>query len=296
MTTHPFECKLCGKGSNETLLFPCNDEIFLCRKCLSKIHGSFFRNIYQQLYSTGNKCNPRELKTLEIENFNCVIPPYYRFINFDVRKLNLNYIKQEFLWYLNGDKFDLSILQHAKMWKAFVNDDGSINSNYGQYIFGDLNQFKNVVNTLLKDKDSRRAVIMILQPYHLLNKKMKEVPCTYNISFKIRDDRLNMSVNMRSQDAWIGFASDIPCFSFIHEMCYVLLKEKYESLKYGDYYHHVDSFHIYEKHFNQLEIVAEYNDEYRYIYCPVIVFSDEVECLLRGQKNYIHDFTRWLYD
>ena len=244
-----------------------------------------FRNMYGRLYYEGQEVIPRGMKSLEIENFNVDIPPYVRFTNFRSRNFNLDYVKKEFLWYLKGDKYDTSIAEHAKMWYSLINKDGSINSNYGQYIFysdslnGTKSQFDNVFEILKRDKFSRRAVIMILQPYHLLM-ETSDVCCTYSMSFRIRDNYLNMTVRMRSQDSILGFATDAPCFSFIHEMLYMKLKEVYPELKYGIYHHSVDSFHVYERHYDLLKKIIE-GDLYIPVECPKIKSAAEVEFLRR---------------
>lgn len=238
---------------------------------------TIFRSIYERLDIIGKEVSPRGLKILEVENFNYVLPPFVRFVNFESRKLNLKYIKREFLWYLTGNKFDVSITDHAKIWKDMVNKDNSINSNYGQYIFGDCKQFDNVIRILREDKDSRRASIVILSKEHLLSNDL-DLPCTYSINFRIRENYLNMSVRMRSQDSAYGMGNDAPAFSFIHEMMLNALKEFYPELQYGDYYHSVDSFHIYEKHFKMLDKIIN-NDTYKEINCPKISGPGEVKFL-----------------
>jgi len=255
----------------------------------------FFKIIYTNLYSQGKLVSPRGFKVLEIENFHVEFPSYYRFINFKSRKLNLDYIKKEFLWYLNGNKFDLSIVEHAKLWKDMINKEGIIHSNYGQYIFGENNQFDYVIKTLKEDKDSRRAIISILNKDHVLSKDA-DLPCTIALSFRIRNNKLNMSVHMRSQDAIYGLASDLPCFSFIHEMIYMTLKNDYLDLLIGNYYHIVDSFHIYSKHFEMLDKIIS-QDEFEDLKCPKILNSDEVEFLRKNDFIQIPDeflFAKWL--
>ena len=254
-----------------------------------------FKNIYKELLTRGTLVHPRTLKVLEIENFNYVLPPYYRFINFAARKLNLNYIKREFQWYLRGDAHDLSITKHAKLWGDLVTKSGEINSNYGQYIFGQNNQFDYVVKTLQADQDSRRASIVILSRGHVLSGD-KDLPCTYSMNFRIRKNKLNMTVRMRSQDAIYGMGSDVPCFSFIHEMVLSELQSIYPKLRYGDYYHSADSFHVYERHFEMVKQITK-SDSFKPIHCPKIGGKAEVDFLRAGKFQTIPPqfaFTRWL--
>lgn len=254
-----------------------------------------FGKIYEDLYFKGEIVYPRGLKVREIENYNYVLPPYCRFQTFAARKLSISYIKKEFLWYLKGEKFDTSIAEHAKMWTSLINADGAINSNYGRYIFTEMQQFDNVVNILTKDKDSRKASIVILSSEHLKSADL-DTPCTYSINFRIRKNKLNMTVRMRSQDAILGMGNDAPAFSFVHEMMYQTLKEVYPELEYGEYYHSADSFHIYEKHFDMLEQIIQGSSYVEYV-CPRILNADEVRFLRKLDFTNIppqYQFTTWL--
>lgn len=254
-----------------------------------------FLKIYTDLEKRGKHVSPRGQLIKEIENYSYDLPAYVRFPSFKSRKLSVSYIKKEFLWYLKGDKFDNSITQHATMWKSIQNEDGSFNSNYGQYFFGKENQFKIVLNILTADKDSRRASMMLLTKDHL-SSKTNDVPCTYALNFRIRNNKLNMTVHMRSQDAIFGMGNDAPAFSFLHEMVYTALKDTYTELKLGTYHHTADSFHIYEKHFQMLNDII-HGDEYVQIDCPKMLNSKEVMFLLAGNFTDIpqeYQFTRWL--
>ena len=259
-------------------------------------HETSFRRIFRA-FKDAQLVSPRGQLIKELENFSYTLPPFVRFQSFECRKFNLSYVKNEMMWYLKGERFDTSITQHAKLWQSIINEDGSINSNYGQYIFhGDDNQFDNVVKTLSLDKDSRRASIMILNSSHLLS-DTKDVPCTYSLNFRIRNNRLNMSVHMRSQDAIFGMGNDAPAFSFIHEMLLNALRETYPELQYGSYFHVADSFHVYERHFQMLDQICN-GSTYQFINCPEISGCDEVRFLRSFWKyNQIPEkfnFTKWL--
>lgn len=261
-----------------------------------KNHCQSFKDILMRLKLNGDYSYPRKLKIIELENFNYVLEPYVRFCNFESRKLNINYIKKEFLWYVKGDKFDTSIGDEAKMWKGLVNKDGSINSNYGQYIFGKQKQFDRCLNELKNDECSRRASIMILSREHLDSETL-DFPCTYSMNFRIRKNKLNMTVRMRSQDGIFGMGNDSPCFSFIHEMMFVSLKEFYPELEYGNYYHSCDSFHVYERHFNMLDEITKEDSIYSLVECPKISCKEEVDFLINCDYRNIPDsfeFSKWL--
>jgi len=274
---------------------------------ISNDNATEFRKIFLDLATKGKRIAPRNLPVLELENYNYILSPYNRFCNFERRNLHIQYIKEEFKWYLKGDRFDASICEHAKIWLDTVNSDGSFNSNYGQYVFGTTNQFDRAFEALKNDKDSRRASIMILSKDHLLS-DTKDIPCTYAINFRIRENKLNMTVRMRSQDAIYGMGNDVACFSFMQEMMYNSLKEFYPELEYGKYYHSADSFHVYERHFKMLEDITnipiirkqeelKYDDIYVEVNCPVMNGPEEVKFLRKHDFTNIQDefqFTKWL--
>lgn len=258
-----------------------------------------FIEIFRELKHKGKIVFPRGQKVLEIQDFHYDFQPYVRFMNFKERKLNIPYIKKEFLWYLKGDKFDTSIANEASLWKTCINEDGSINSNYGQYIFRN-GQFDKAMKCLVDDKDSRRASMVILNENHLFM-KTNDICCTYSINFRIRENTLNMSVLMRSQDAIYGLGSDLPCFSFIHEMMFNSLKEKYPNLILGNYHHYANSFHVYEKHFEMFNKITSGESEFASVDCPQISGKDEVDFLIFKSISQTTDkippqykFSEWL--
>lgn len=263
-----------------------------------------FRKLLTDLKTKGKQVRPRDLLVTELENHVYTLPPYVRFCNFEARKLNVPYIKREFLWYLRGVASDLEITNHASMWKSLVREDKTINSNYGQYIFSlerddhisGLCQFDAAVKLLGSDKDSRRASMVILKSKHVKELESKDVPCTYALNFRIRDNKLKMTVHMRSQDAIFGMGNDAPCFSFIHEMMYVTVRDTYyPELEMGEYCHFADSFHLYERHFEMLDKIVD-GSPYVPVECPKISSVEEVKFL----RKWIHasgylekDFFDW---
>ena len=260
-----------------------------------------FLSVYKDLKSKGSIVSPRDQKVLEIQDYMFTMGPRDRFTSYSARHLNLDYAKFEMVWYLTGDKLDKRITKSAAMWSDLRQPDGSWFSNYGQYWFGDPQQgFEWVINQLFSDKDSRQAVIPMLHRRNLFTGN-KDVVCTQCISFRIRDNKLYMSVNMRSQDAIWGMTNDIFCFSVLHEMIYVVLRDgKYHNLVMGSYTHKVDSFHVYEKHFGMLDrIIIEGHGGYTEIYCPEIYDNREVMNLLNYKARDCvaqHLFTEWLYE
>ena len=270
-----------------------------------------FHRIYRDIVEFGRMSSPRGKAIIEMENYSFTLQPRERFTSFTPRKLNLDYVKEEFLWYLRADPTDALVTESAQMWKDLRQPDGSFLSNYGLYWFnqpgiyrpdGSMAQsgFAWVIDSLLADKDSRQAVIPMLRKEHLYPKN-PDIVCTYAVGFRIRNNQLNMSVNMRSQDAVWGMSNDIPCFSFLHEMVYVVLRDtKYYDLRMGAYNHKVDSLHVYERHFEMLGALASSDVEYYSVDCPEIYDANEAMRLIDLADNQEpmseHLFTAWLQD
>lgn len=227
---------------------------------------SHFYNILKDVKDHGKIVVSRGLETRELTGYSYNLPPRVRFMCFDDRKLKMDYIKQEFLWYLLGEPTDQSICKVASMWEGLINDDGSINSNYGYYIFNPRagfegrSNFDRVATTLQQDPYSRRATLMILNSEHL-NSITRDYPCTVFINFLIRENKLNMYVRMRSQDAIYGMGNDAPFFSFLHELMLWKLKDKdgelFKDLQLGTYHHSADSFHVYHRHYEMLDKILQ---------------------------------------
>ena len=258
-----------------------------------EVFQDIYRRIHQQGHIVDSRSSGLSPKVIEVENFNYVLPPYVRFPSFAPRNLSISYIKEEFKWYLKGDLYDLSICDKAAIWKSIVYQD-KLNSNYGYYAFQREGGFSWCLDELAREKYSRRAYITILDHTHLVP-ETKDVPCTECLGFRIRDNHLNMSVRMRSQDMIYGFGNDAPAFSFIHEMIYNALLLVYPDLQLGEYHHVADSAHIYEKHWNLLEKLVDSDVEFNEVEVPRISGPMEVVGLVTGRYGMSNlPFSKWL--
>lgn len=212
--------------------------------------------MFDHTMTNGSVVKPRGCEIREIEDLQIVISPKAPFMMFKARNYNVDYFKKEMLWKLTANKFDESIKSHAKMWKSVQNPDGTFNSNYGQYWFGEQQGFFSVVSELMRDADSRRAVIPMLSKEHMTPETIDTV-CTESVGFRIRHGRLNMSVHMRSSDQVFGLGTDIPTFSFLYRLVYTVLKGMYPDLEIGDLRITAMSSHIYSRHFEMVSNIIK---------------------------------------
>jgi thymidylate synthase len=160
----------------------------------------------------------------------------------------------ELLWYLHGsDKLEF-IEPYIGRYREDA-ENGVIHGAYGPRLHamrGDINQIRNVVDLLEENPTSKRAVIQLFDASDI-TKRFKEIPCTTTMQFFVRDDRLHMSVTMRSNDAYLGLPHDVFCFTMLQEMMARRLK-----CELGEYYHYVGSMHFYDDSVDSIQAyVAE---------------------------------------
>jgi len=234
----------------------------------------------------GTVVYPRGQEIREVQDYPLIISPQYPFMSFKNRDYKYEYFKKEMLWKLGASKYDESIKEHAKMWASVQNPDGTFNSNYGQYWFGEQRGFWGVVEELARDKDSRQAVIPMLNASHMTPQTVDKV-CTTAVGFRIRNDHLLMSVQMRSSDQVFGLGTDIPTFSFLYRMVFAALRGTYPSLSFGTLNISAMSSHIYSRHYNMIDKVLEEGlDGYEIVDMPFIDSMAEVLFLISTRGKY----------
>jgi thymidylate synthase len=174
-----------------------------------------------------------------------ILNPLDNKINTKFRKWNESYAMIEWDWYMSQNRSVEDIKKIAKIWDKMHNGNNIVNSNYG-YQWNRNGQLDYVIEELKRNNNSRRAVISIYDGKEHLDYKF-DTPCTLNITFNIFNNKLNMSVLMRSNDLWYGFCNDQYCFSNLQK--YVSDKL---NLNIGTYFHFSNNLHIYNKHFKKL--------------------------------------------
>jgi thymidylate synthase len=201
----------------------------------------------------------------------CITDPTALTIAPPIRKFRPTYAIAEWLWYLSRDKNVKNIGKFADVWNQIQDAKGECESNYGEYMFelqhdARRPQWEWVTEELLRDRDTRRATITINQPYHKW-KNSKDYTCTQYIHFFIRDNKLHLGVNMRSNDAVFGFCNDVWTFCMFQQLMLNDLNALGANVELGHYYHHAGSYHVYERHWKMMDkIIANYRKTHRKSY------------------------------
>ena len=168
------------------------------------------------------------------------------------RKFNKKYALAEWLWYLSANPLALNIGKLAQIWRMISDEFCEVESNYGVYLKPQWNWVK---NEIIKDRDTRRATFVINQPHHKF-KNSSDYPCTHYIQFFVRDNKLHLGVNMRSNDLVYGLCNDVFTFSLFQQLMLNELNSIGLDLELGSYFHHAGSLHVYEKHFPMIEKIS----------------------------------------
>lgn len=160
----------------------------------------------------------------------------------------------------------------SKFWLKLANPDGTVNSAYGHLIWKnashghpffeseikkegtDYNTLKTYRRTpwewaktsLIADKDTRQAILRFSLPQHQWVGN-KDQTCTLHGIFMIRENKLNLTITMRSNDLTLGLVYDLPWFISLMYRMQAELKETYPDLQIGSYTHQVHSLHIYDR-------------------------------------------------
>lgn len=249
--------------------------------------------IMEHLNKYGEISAPRGQKIKEILGFNiCIENPLDRIIYSPTRKMSMSYAVGEFIYYITGDNSLDFISYYSKQFENFTDDGKTINSAYGHRIFGksnliNFNQWEFIKNKLKEDPDTRQAIIHLHLPN---NKPTNDELCTLTLQFMIRNDKLNLLVNMRSNDIIWGYTYDVFNFTLLQELMANEL-----NIPIGYYYHNAASMHIYEKDWDKLNNLNYDKLDYEFNLNNIILESNELKDLIKYEElirksNNIYDF------
>ena len=216
----------------------------------------------------GDECSPRgklikELRPTSVEFTN----PYNRVTFLGSRRINPFFMVAESLWILSG-RADVEWLTKFNANMIQFSDDGKFfNASYGERLrswgknalhgitINPVDQLADVYTKLLHDKDTRQAVMVISNPHfdnakYTIGELGKDIGCNLAITFKIRHDKLHMTVFNRSNDLiWGLFGANLCQFTTIQETLLSWLKhsgvDTFANLELGTYCQVTDSLHVY---------------------------------------------------
>lgn len=246
-------------------------------------------SLINKIERDGTVSTPRGLKVKELEMQRLSFDPKFSIMDFHSRPMNWRYFLGELAWYLKKDR-NIDYINHfSSFWKNIADEKNEINSNYGFMLFGDQLQW--ALDSLLKDKNTRQAISFVSRPSVQYDGN-KDFVCTIYLNFWIKNDKLNMKVQMRSNDIFYGLSYDAPFFAFVQQTMWYFLKDKYTELELGTYYHCADNIHFYERHFELAEQIVNEKVKDPFMFMlrkPLFTLSNKEMELTAEGKNFISD-------
>lgn len=176
-------------------------------------------------------------------------------------RVNEDYVAAEIAWY-ESRSTNIGDINYGgrgiapEAWRRSANKWGEINSNYGHLIYSEkyYSQYSSALDELMANPDTRRACMVYNRPsiWREYNENGKnDFICTNAHVYFIRDRKLHVVVQMRSNDALFGYKNDRAWASHVLDEL-VDDYNFYQDLKIerGDIFWNAASLHVYERHFD----------------------------------------------
>ena len=173
------------------------------------------------------------------------------------KKVNFNAMLYEVLWYLSGEDHIRNLQKHTKIWDAWADAEGNLETAYGRYWrrfpsaqvnpatgkyeVVEVDQIGRVIELLRTDPNSRRMVVTAWEPGNALNSKLP--PCHYTFAFNVQGNRLSCHLTQRSGDIAIGIPFNLAAYALLTQ----ILAQK-TGLEPGVFSHTIVDAHIYVNH------------------------------------------------
>lgn len=193
------------------------------------------------------------------------------------KKVNFNAMLWEVLWYLAGADHIRELRQHTKIWDAWADADGNLETAYGRYwrrypvpaktaalggeVFVDethprvrreadgslsFDQLGWAIDELKHNPNSRRIVITAWHPANAAVSKLP--PCHMTWGLNVQDGRLNCHLSQRSADLAIGVPFNLACYALLTQAIAQEVR-----LQVGEFAHTLVDAHIYVNHLEGLK-------------------------------------------
>ncbi|GJM22960.1 MAG: thymidylate synthase [Planctomycetota bacterium] len=169
------------------------------------------------------------------------------------KKMQWTSLLHELLWYLSGDNHVRNLSKHTKIWDAWADENGELETAYGHYWrhfpsatktadgtwqVTEIDQIGNVLNCLRNEPTSRRMVVTAWEPGNAWGSRLP--PCHYTYAFHVSGGKLNCHLTQRSGDVALGIPFNLAAYAALTQM---LAQEV--GLTPGRFAHSIVDAHIY---------------------------------------------------
>lgn len=181
------------------------------------------------------------------------------------KKLHLKSIIHELLWFLKGDT-NIKYLKDngVKIWDAWADENGDLGPIYGHqwrnWNSEEIDQIADLIQELKSNPNSRRMLVSAWNPSvlpdtsksfaaNVANNKAALPPCHAFFQFYVADGKLSCQLYQRSADIFLGVPFNIASYAL-----FTMMIAQVCDLKVGEFIHTFGDAHIYNNHFDQLEL------------------------------------------
>jgi thymidylate synthase len=181
------------------------------------------------------------------------------------KKLHLKSIIYELLWFLKGET-NISYLKEngVKIWDAWADENGDLGPVYGHqwrnWNSEEIDQISDLIQELKTNPNSRRMLVSAWNPSvlpdtkksfeeNVANNKAALPPCHAFFQFYVADGKLSCQLYQRSADIFLGVPFNIASYALLTMMIAQVC-----DLEPGDFIHTFGDAHIYNNHFEQIEL------------------------------------------
>jgi thymidylate synthase len=169
------------------------------------------------------------------------------------KKMYWNSLLHEVLWYLSGENHIRNLREKTKIWDAWADEEGNLDTAYGYYWRSfpsakknedgnwevhEVDQIKYVIEELKRNPYSRRLVVTAWEPGNATTSKLP--PCHYTYAFNVSDGKLNCHLTQRSGDIALGIPFNLAAYSILTQ---IIAQEV--GLELGYFAHTIIDAHIY---------------------------------------------------
>jgi len=159
----------------------------------------------------------------------------------------------EVLWYLSGDNHIRNLRKHTKIWDAWADEDGKLETAYGYYWrkfpsaqqqpdgswkVEQIDQIRYVIDEIKRQPYSRRLVVVAWEPGNATTSKLP--PCHFTFVFNVSDGKLNCHLTQRSGDIALGIPFNLAAYALLTQ---IIAQET--GLDLGFFSHTIVDAHIY---------------------------------------------------
>ena len=198
------------------------------------------------------------------------------------KKVYFDSMLREVLWYLSGADHVRDLRRHTKIWDAWADDAGDLQTAYGRFwrrfpvpnagaavggeVWADaehphvrrepggalvFDQLGAVVDTLRTNPESRRLVVTAWHPANAAVSRLP--PCHYTFCFNVEPveggpSRLHCHLTQRSADLALGVPFNLACYALLTQAVAQIVE-----MEPGRFAHTLVDAHVYVDHVEGLE-------------------------------------------